>query len=114
MSLYRLLDHQCDIYRLVSTDSRSEYALPIEQPDEYTKKPIAVDVPCHFEEVSQDVIQGEPETRILHRFRVTFLPDADIKLHDRVEWDGASYKLQKPKDVRGHHLIVTATRSEPL
>lgn len=114
MSLYRLLDHQCDIYRLVSTDSKPDYGLQIEQPDKYTEKPIAVGVPCHFEEVSQDVIQGEPETRILHRFRVTFLPDADVQLHDRVEWGGVSYKLQKPKDVRGHHLIVTATRSEPL
>lgn len=121
MSLLALLDHVCDIYRLEKPGQKENYGVPIEIPGKYSDAPIATDVPCHFEEVAQDVVQGEPQVTIVQRMRVTFPTGTDVQLNDLVRWhdgenrdDYVEYRLQKPKSVRGHHIIVMALRSDDL
>ncbi|WYP24753.1 DUF3599 family protein [Alkalihalobacillus sp. FSL W8-0930] len=114
MSLENFLVHTCDVYRLAAVTPKKSYGIEIEQPNQFSEEPISSGVPCHFQELTQDVVQGQPQATFLQRMRVTFPAGTDIKLNDTVKWSGASYKLQQPKDVRGHHIIVTATRSDTL
>jgi len=114
MSLRKLLDHECDIRRLEVKAPIMDGRVPIDQPSKPEKPPLYEKVPCHFEEVQQQVVTGQPQTTILQRMRVTFLPDADVQINDIAIWDGVEYKLEKPKSVRGHHIIVMARRSDAL
>ncbi|MEC0714386.1 DUF3599 family protein, partial [Bacillus haynesii] len=47
-------------------------------------------------------------------FLVHFPASADIRLNDKGIWEGTSYKLQKPRKVKNHHIEVTAVRSDDL
>ncbi|MBM0064933.1 DUF3599 family protein [Alkalicoccobacillus gibsonii] len=114
MSLENFLVHTCDVFRLVAVAPKKSYGIEIEQPNQSAEEPVYTGVPCYFQELTQDVVQGQPHTTFVQRMRVTFPAGTDIKLNDTVKWSGATYKLQQPKDVRGHHIIVTATRSDAL
>lgn len=114
MSIAQLLDHECDIRRLGGTAAVMDGRVPINQPSKTEDNPLYENVPCHFEEVQQQVVTGQPQTTIMQRMRVTFLPDADVQINDIAVWNGVEYKFEKPRSVRGHHIIVMASRSDAL
>ncbi|OAT71882.1 DUF3599 family protein [Parageobacillus thermoglucosidasius] len=119
MSYRNLLIHRCDVYHLTASneDSDSNFGIPIKdfQPEyKYPDSPDLVDVPCYFTEKNQTIVQGEPNQIITQSFLVHFLPSADIRVNDKVVWNGIEFKLQIPKKIRNHHIEVTAVRSENL
>ncbi|KAA6450350.1 DUF3599 family protein [Bacillus swezeyi] len=118
MSYSRLLTHRCDIYHLKEEQpAESRYGVPVQdgQPEfSYPDEPDILEQACYFTEKNQTVVQQEPNTLIVQTLLVHFPIFADIRLNDKVTWEGASYKLQKPKKIKNHHIEVTAVRSENL
>lgn len=117
MSFEDMLNDECDVYRLELTSTGSMYNVPSHHNQvkhSYPEEPMTVKVPCHFEEQNQSIVQGDPANAFSQVMRITFFSDADIKMHDAVDWEGSRYILQKPKNVRDHHQIVIGIRSENL
>ncbi|MCY8354612.1 YqbH/XkdH family protein [Bacillus haynesii] len=118
MSYSRLLTHRCDVYHLKEEQpAESRYGVPVQdgQPEfSYSDEPDILDQACYFTEKNQSVVQQEPNTLIVHSFLVHFPASADIRLNDKVIWEGTSYKLQKPRKIKNHHIEVTAVRSDNL
>ncbi|UAT31964.1 YqbH/XkdH family protein [Bacillus badius] len=117
MSYRSLLTHRCDIYHLTQTESGGEWGIPggdLEEEFSYGNVPDLLDVPCYFTEKNQTVVQGEPDPRVIQSFLVHFLPTADVRMNDKVIWNGIEFTLQIPKKIKNHHIEVTAIRSENL
>ncbi|WP_046180385.1 DUF3599 family protein [Domibacillus tundrae] len=118
MSYKKLLTHRCDIFRLEAKENGAPtYGLPaasiVKKPD-YSEVPIDQEVPCYFTEKNQSVVQGEPAQAVFQSYLVHFLPNEDIRLNDKVVWDGVEFVLQKPRKIRNHHQEVTAVGSVRL
>lgn len=114
MSFRSLLTDKCDIYHLVETTTSPGYGLPGETEYGYSDVPDAVDVPCKFTEKNQAITQGEPGAEIVHSFSVNFLPDVDVRLNDKLAWNGMEFKAQIPRKVKSHHIEVVVTRKGTL
>ena len=117
MSYRSLLTHRCDIYHLAKEESKEEWGIPgndLEGEFSYGNVPDLTDVPCYFTEKNQTIVPGEPDSRVIQSFLVHFLPTADVRLNDKVIWEGIEFKLQIPKQIKNHHIEVTAIRSENL
>lgn len=118
MSYKKLLTDRCDIYRLKEkVMSEPTYGIPassVVKKKEYEEIPIDQDVHCLFVEKSQSVVQGEPAQALVQSFLVHFLPNVDIRMNDKVVWEGDEFVLQKPRKVRNHHKEVKAVRSVRL
>ncbi|ASB88432.1 MULTISPECIES: DUF3599 family protein [Bacillus] len=118
MSYNRLLTHRCDVYHLKEEQpAETRYGVPVQdgQPTfSYPDDPDISDQPCYFTEKNQSVVQQEPNTLIVQSLLVHFPVSADIRLNDKVTWEGASYKLQQPRKIKNHHIEVTAVRRDNL
>ncbi|BDG48779.1 DUF3599 family protein [Parageobacillus sp. KH3-4] len=119
MSYRNLLIHRCDVYHLTATNDEpsGSFGVPIEdfQPEyEYPETPDLVNEPCYFTEKNQTIVQGDPNNTIIQSFLIHFLPNADIRVNDKVVWNGVEFILQIPKKIRNHHIEVTAVRRENL
>lgn len=118
MSYKKLLTDRCDIYRLEEKEvAAPTYGVPassIVKQKEHEEIPIDQEVHCLFVEKNQSVVQGEPAQALVQSYRVHFLPNADIRLNDKVTWEGDEFILQKPRKIRNHHQEVTAVRSVRL
>lgn len=119
MSYENLLTDRCDIYHLQSRnkqDSKS-FGVPVDDYQEefyYGDTPDSENVKCYFVEKNQSVTQQDPNKRIIETYRVHFLPSTDIRTNDKVVWDGATYKAQKPRKIKNHHIEVTVVRNDNL
>lgn len=114
MSFRSLLTDKCDIYHLVETTTSPGYGLPGETEYSYPDVPDAVDVPCKFTEKNQSITQGEPGAEIVHSFGVNFLPGVDVRLNDKLVWNGMEFKAQIPRKIKNHHIEVVAIRKGKL
>ncbi|WP_203363081.1 DUF3599 family protein [Bacillus sp. REN10] len=117
MSYRSLLTHECDIYHLVRAESEGAWGIPGEDLEEefsYSNVPDLSAVPCYFTEKNQTVVQGEPDPKVIQSFLIHFLPTVDVRLNDKVIWNGIQFTLQIPKKIKNHHIEVTAIRSEHL
>lgn len=114
MSFAKLLADKCNIYHLNESTSSPGYGLPGDTQFTYNDQPDVIDVPCKFTEKNQSITQGEPGAEIIHSFAVSFLTSADIRLNDKVIFEGAEYKAQIPRKVKNHHIEVTVTRKGSL
>lgn len=114
MSYEDLLTDRCDIYHIQTSAGPGRFGVPGAPKLEYSPVPDAADVPCLFVEKGQTINQAEPNNEILHSFLVHFLQDVDIRVNDKVVWNGVELVLQVPRDLRGHHWEVTAIRSANL
>ncbi|WP_144514926.1 DUF3599 family protein, partial [Bacillus pumilus] len=47
-------------------------------------------------------------------YLVHFPITADVRVNDKVVWEGVTLKLQKPRQIKNHHIEVVAMRSESL
>lgn len=101
MSYSRLLTHRCDIYHLKEEQpAESRYGVPVQdgQPEfSYPDEPDILDQACYFTEKNQSVVQQEPNALIVNSFLVHFPASADIRLNDKVIWEGLliSYRSQE-------------------
>lgn len=115
MSYRKLLTDRCDIYHLVESTSSPGYGLPGEPVYSYPKEPDLVNIPCYFtERQHQSITQGEPGAEITQSFLVHFLIGTDIRLNDKVFFNGVEYKAQVPKPIKKHHIEVTVVRQGSL
>lgn len=114
MSFKSLLTDRCSIYHIVETSTSPGYGLPGEAVFDYGELPDLEDVPCKFTEKNQSITQGEPGVEIVHSFAVSFLMSADIRLNDKVIFEGAEYKAQIPRKIKNHHIEVIVTRKGSL
>ncbi|WP_373325628.1 DUF3599 family protein [Sporomusa paucivorans] len=114
MSFRSLLTDKCDIYHLIETTTSPGYGLPGETEYSYPDTPDAADVPCKFTEKNQNITQGEPGAEIVHSFDVNFLPDVDVRLNDKLVWNGMEFKAQIPRKIKNHHIEVVVTRKGTL
>ena len=114
MSFRSMLTDKCNIYHLQESSVSSGYGLPGDTEYIYPDAPDALDVPCKFTEKSQSIVQGEPGNEIVHSFNVIFLPGVDVRLNDKLVWNGMEFKAQIPRRIRNHHIEVVAIRKGNL
>ncbi|MBP2635551.1 MAG: hypothetical protein H6Q72_1458 [Firmicutes bacterium] len=114
MSFRSMLTDKCNIYHLRESNSSPGYGLPGESEYCYPDEPDAVDVPCKFTEKNQSIIQGEPGAEIIHNFGVNLMPSADVRLNDKLVWNGMEFKAQIPQKIKNHHIEVAVTRKGKL
>ncbi|MGE6260874.1 DUF3599 family protein [Heyndrickxia sporothermodurans] len=116
MSYRNLLTHRCDIHHLKERNSSSgSFGIPIQDIEKeyyYEEFPDITDVPCYFTEKNQTIVQGEPNQHFIQAMLIHFFPSADVRLNDKVIWDGISYKLQKPRKIKNHHIEVIGVRDD--
>ncbi|MDO7787130.1 DUF3599 family protein [Desulforamulus aquiferis] len=116
MSYAKLLTDRCDIFHLVATSDPVEFGVPFAKTLGYPEEANLTDVPCYFsnDRKGQVITQGEPNNRIVESFLVHFKTGTDVRINDKVIFQGDKYCLQKPRDIRGHHIEVKAVRDEDL
>ncbi|MEC0765735.1 DUF3599 family protein [Bacillus atrophaeus] len=115
MSYRSLLTHRCDVYHLQEKHGGQEkrYGVPVHDAPpvySYPNEPDIKSQPCYFTEKSQSIVQQEPNAAIYQSFMIHFPASADIRINDRVKWEGTAYKLQQPRLIKKHHWEVTAVR----
>ncbi|MEH7735509.1 DUF3599 family protein [Bacillus pumilus] len=118
MSYQSLLTDRCDIYHLQEEQATGKlYGIPVQDAQpvfSYPDEPDQVDQACYFTEKTQSIAQQEPNATIHQSYLVHFPITADVRLNDKVVWEGVTLKLQKPKKIKNHHIEVVAMRSESL
>lgn len=117
MSYESLLTHRCNVYHLTQTAGSGKFGIPAEdlqKDSSYPPQADLTDVPCRFITKNQSITQGEPNNVIVETFKVHFLIDADVRINDKVVWEGTEYYLQKPNSINNHHIEVEAIRSGSL
>ena len=114
MSFRSLLTDKCDIYHLQERTNSPGYGLPGESEFEYPETPDLIEVPCKFTEKGQSITQGEPGAEIIYTLGVSFLSDVDVRLNDKLVWNGMELKTQIPRKIKNHHIEVTAIRKGSL
>lgn len=114
MSYLKLLTHRCDIFHLVQDEKERGYGLPSKKGEEYPAEPDHAGVKSYWSERNQTITQGEPNNMIIQSYNVHFPIKADVRVNDKVMWDGISFTLQKPRIIRNHHIEAVAVRSDNL
>lgn len=114
MSFHALLTDRCSIYHIQATTASPGYGLPGEAEFIYSDLPDLVDVPCKFTEKSQNITQGEPGAEIIQSYAVIFPINIDVRLNDKVVFNGIECKAQVPRKIRNHHIEVTVIRKGNL
>ena len=117
MAYVDFMDHTCDIYHVVKTETSPGYNLRASPSFTYPEKPDETDVPCHFTQggpggTVNTLVQREPQHDYDDRIKVNFLLDADIRVNDKVvdHRTGAVYYAELPRTIRGHHKYVFVKR----
>ncbi len=119
MSYENLLTDRCDIYHLKERPAGGGggYGVPVgdrQQEHYYDADPDEQNIKCLFVEKNQTVVQQEPNQKIIEAHLVHFLVASDIRINDKVIWDGVVFKARKPRNIRNHHKEVTLIRDESL
>lgn len=118
MSYQSLLTDRCDIYHLKEEQKTDNlYGIPVQDAQpvfSYPDEPDQVAQPCYFTDKNQSITQQEPNATIHQLYLVHFSSNADVRLNDKVVWEGVTLKLQKPRKIKNHHIEVVAMRSESL
>lgn len=118
MSYQSLLTDRCDIYHLQTEQlSNNHFGVPVQDAQpvfSYPDEPDQVDQACYFTERNQNITQQEPNATIHQSYLVHFPSNADVRINDKVVWEGITLKLQKSRKIKNHHIEVIAMRSESL
>lgn len=114
MSYQSMLIHECDIHHLKTTPGETKFGVPGEPSQGYIEVPDLLSVRCFFSKQGMagraEIVDKTPGQYITEVYLVHFMPTVDVRLNDRVVWDGVEYILQKPRGLRGHHIEVVAIR----
>lgn len=118
MSYQSLLTDRCDIYHLKEEQvAGNHYGIPVQDTQlvfSYPDEADRVNQACYFTEKNQSITQQEPNATIHQSYLVHFPITADVRINDKVVWEGVTLKLQKPRQIKNHHIEVVAMRSESL
>lgn len=114
MSLDSLLVHKCDIFHITTTSQGTSFGVPQKAKYGYPTEADLKDVPCYVKEINQTISQGQPNNSIIQVIRITFSINTDIRLNDKILYNGSNYILQVPTNIRDSHWIVTALKEDNL
>ncbi|MCI9645331.1 MAG: DUF3599 family protein [Lachnospiraceae bacterium] len=111
-----LLDHRCDIFHLVDSPINGGYGIKAMAKREPARVPSVRDVPCHFHinGSSLQIAQEEPYSSLQGQVKLSLPIGTDIRKNDVVQSQetGLRYRAGVPREIRGHHIIVTLRREE--
>lgn len=108
-SFERLLNHKCDIYHHQTENRDLGYGLS-SIVDGYPETADLFGVICHFHKETINVVQSEPHQDIIARRKVDFPLNTDIRINDKVNFEGLTYYAEVPQNIRNHHLTVYLQR----
>ena len=115
MAFSNLLNHKCNVYHVIKTNTSPGYNLPGSPKFSYPDAPDITDVPCHFEirVGSQSVSQKEPQTIYTATLKLVYPVGVDIRFRDKIvsAEDGFEYTADIPRKVRNHHMFVMVQRT---
>lgn len=120
MSFEAMLNHKCDVYHMLRTDTSPGYGLPSSPVFSYPDTPDIEDLQCHFGVGdTRTVIQAEPQANYQANIKLAVPIGTDIRLNDKIidKSNGYEYTADIPVQVRNHHVFVMLTRKsaqEPL
>nr|DAE95969.1 MAG TPA: hypothetical protein [Caudoviricetes sp.] len=107
----RLLNHKCDIYHITDVQTKDYgYGVVTNTESTYPSEPDLVNVSCHFQKESINVVQSTPQQNIEARIKVDFPLGTDVRLNDKIIYKGLSYYAEVPSNVRNHHITVYCQR----
>lgn len=112
MSYDSLLTDRCDVYHLIENTEAATYGVPGESDFSYSSSPDLQDVPCLFGKESIRTFKNEPGVQIVQSYLVHFFIGADVRFNDKVIFNGNTYRLEVPRNMRGHHIEVMAVRDD--
>lgn len=112
MSYADLLTDRCDVYHLIETQEAGTYGVPGEKGYSYPAAPDLEKAACLFAKESTKLIKNEPGVQIVQSFLVHFFIGTDVRFNDKVVFNGITYRLEIPRNIRGHHIEVTAVRDD--
>ena len=115
MSFSGLLNHNCDIYHIVRTDTSPGYNLPSSPAFSYADEPDAAGVPCHFNVRGGNltVTQNSPQASVSASIKLVLPIETDVRINDKIiDCDtGAEYTAEIPRKIRNHHQYVMLRRT---
>lgn len=106
-------DHTCDIFHVIESQRSPGYGLPGTADFSYPDTPDIVECACHFHvSDSMAMAQAQPQTDYSGKIKVGFPAGTEVRINDVVRHreSGLSYRLELPKNIRGHHIIAYAQR----
>ncbi len=112
MSYADLLTDECIVYHQIENQGTASYGVPGEAGYSYLVVPDLQNVSCLFAKENLKVVKEEPGVQIVQSFLVHFLIDTDVRFNDKVIFNGNTYRLEIPRNIRGHHIEVTAIRDD--
>lgn len=117
MSFEDFLDHSCDLYHVVMTDTSPGYGLKVSPKHSYPDEPDVVNQRCHFAQSAgsgsaNTIMQNDPQRDYDDRIKVNFPLDADVRLNDKVvdHRTGLVYYAEVPRVIRNHHKYCYVKR----
>lgn len=114
MSYRQLLTDRCSLYHLKEAPPETKYGVEMPAKLVYPEMPDKEDVPCLFVRKGARYLERGPDTIVIEEYLVHFLPNEDVRTNDRVVWNGVSFILRSPRNVRGHHIEAIAYREASL
>lgn len=112
------LNHKCDIFHLVDDSCQEGYGIKAMEKRIPEETPSEQGIPCHFHVRSDSlqIVQGEPYRSLSGQVKLSLPFGTDIRKNDIVQSQetGICYRADLPREVRGHHMIVTLRREPGL
>ena len=119
MAWEEFLNHTCDLYHVISTDTSPGYSLPASPLHSYPDKPDEESVPCHFAQggsggTVNTMVQRLPEHDYEDRIKLVLPFGTDVRLNDKVvdHRTGHIYYAEIPRIVHGNHHIYVYVKRE--
>jgi hypothetical protein len=119
MSYASLLIHRCDVYHLQEQEEIGGFGIPsnaIQRNYQYGMIPDLAQVKCYWErrDLSNGFERREPYTMTNDMYTVHFAIGTDVRINDKVVYNGTAYRLTRPEPIRNHHIEVVAVQLEEM
>lgn len=119
MAFDSMLNHKCDIYHIVKTDTSPGYGLPSSPAFSYSDLPDEAKVCCHFHVKSGTTVglrvkQGEPYANLSGMTKLSLPLGTDVRINDKIVHidTGIEYTAESPVPIRNHHVVVMLRRTD--
>lgn len=103
MPIENALFHKCDVYHAELEASTPLYGVPQKSEIKYPDLPDLTDVRSYWELQTNDIPNinsAEPDRMITKTYKVFFLSSEDIRLNDKVVYEGNEYELMIPNELK--------------
>lgn len=115
MSFQSMLDKKCNIHKVKQANGTGNYGLPSQEVFSYSETPDFTDIQCSYVITKGSVSRFESAGPVVSLdTKFFFLSGTNVALGDVLNCDGKYYRLDNPKDVRGHHIEVLASAYEVI